>query len=175
MVESTVKRNAKGQFTPKPNPVGRPRGASTLKRDDKGQFTPKNGGGGSVARARVTRDKIIKALKRYGMSEADWLKFMIRQAKVNGDKSAMTFLNSTMFPTYKPEQQPVKFNMAGDTLVEKAESVLNEVAKGKISVENGTQLLRALREVGNLIEFEQLVAKIEKIEAQLAQGFGGSQ
>ena len=152
-----------------------PMAESTLKRNTKGQFVPKNGGGGSVARARVTRDKIIKALKRYGMSEADWLNFMIRQAKVHGDKPAMSFLNSTMFPTYKPEQQPVKFNMSGDTLVEKAESVLNEVAKGKISVENGTHLLRALREVGSLIEFEQLRTKIEKIEAQLARGFGGSQ
>ena len=61
--------------------------------------------------------------------------------------------------------------MQGETLVEKAENILAEVAKGKLSVENGVQLLRALKELGSLIEFEELASKIEKLEAQITEGF----
>jgi len=144
-------------------------GKSNLDRNPKGQFVAGNDGGGSVARARVTRDKVIRALKRNSMTEADWLDRMIRHS--GQDKSAKDFINRTLFPTYKAEQQPIKFNMQGETLVEKAENILAEVAKGKLSVENGVQLLRALKELGSLIEFEELASKIEQLEAQISQGF----
>jgi len=155
---------------------------SNLDRNPKGQFVAGNDGGGSVARARVTRDKVIRALKRNSMTEADWLDRMIRHSgqdksanrmiRHSGqDKSAKDFINRTLFPTYKAEQQPIKFNMQGETLVEKAENILAEVAKGKLSVENGVQLLRALKELGSLIEFEELASKIEQLEAQISQGF----
>ncbi len=142
---------------------------ANLSRNSKGQFIPGNEGSGSVARARVTRDKVLKALKRNSMSEADWLDRMIRHS--GQDKSAKDFINRTLFPTYKAEQQPIKFNMQGETLVEKAENILAEVAKGKLSVENGVQLLRALKELGSLIEFEELASKIEQLEAQITEGF----
>ena len=142
---------------------------ANLSRNSKGQFVAGNEGGGSVARARVTRDKVLKALKRNSMTEADWLDRMIRHS--GQDKSAKDFINRTLFPTYKAEQQPIKFNMQGETLVEKAENILAEVAKGKLSVENGVQLLRALKELGSLIEFEELASKIEKLEAQITEGF----
>ncbi len=142
---------------------------ANLSRNSKGQFVNGNEGGGSVARARVTRDKVLKALKRNSMTEADWLDRMIRHS--GQDKAAKDFINRTLFPTYKAEQQPIKFDMQGDNLVEKAENILAEVAKGKLSVENGVQLLRALRELGSLIEFEELASKIEKLEAQITEGF----
>jgi hypothetical protein len=142
---------------------------ANLDRNPKGQFVAGNDGGGSVARARVTRDKVIRALKRNSMTEADWLDRMIRHS--GQDKSAKDFINRTLFPTYKAEQQPIKFNMQGETLVEKAENILAEVAKGKLSVENGVQLLRALKELGSLIEFEELASKIEQLEAQITEGF----
>lgn len=142
---------------------------ANLSRNSKGQFVTGNEGGGSVARARVTRDKVLKALKRNSMTEADWLDRMIRHS--GQDKAAKDFINRTLFPTYKAEQQPIKFNMQGETLVEKAENILAEVAKGKLSVENGVQLLRALKELGSLIEFEELASKIEKLEAQITEGF----
>lgn len=142
---------------------------STLKRNDKGQFLPKNGGGGSVAPARITRTKILKGLKRNGMTESMWLDKMIVSAP--RDRSSKDFINKILYPSYKAEQQPIKFNIEGAGLVQKAENILAEVGRGKLSIENGTQLLRALKELGSLIEFEELASKLEKIENQIAKGF----
>lgn len=140
-----------------------------LKRNDKGQFLPKNGGGGLRGTAAETRNKMLKALKRNDYTEAGWLDETVRRSKV--DKTSRDFINKALFPTYKPEQKPIKFNIQGDTLVEKATNILEEVGKGKLSIENGVQLLRALKELGSLIEFEQIAEKLAKLESQIAEGF----
>ncbi|MFC6632427.1 hypothetical protein [Microbulbifer taiwanensis] len=138
-----------------------------LKRNRAGQFVKGNTGGGRLHRAKVTKDAVLRALRRKGMDENDWYDFVLKQAYNFNDKTCLDLINGIMFQKYKPEQKPIAFKITGETLVEKAENILDEVARGRLSIENGTQLIRSLKELGSLIEFHELSVKIDQLEEQL--------
>lgn len=68
---------------------------------------------------------------------------MIGQAK-GGDIQAASLLLSRVCPTLRPVQEPLKVDMPGDTITEKAVAILDAVSRGELSVMDGKALVDAL-------------------------------
>jgi polyhydroxyalkanoate synthesis regulator phasin len=93
------------------------------------------------------------------------VKAVIDQAKT-GDMSAASLLLSRVVPAVKPIQEPVKITMTGETLTEKAASILDAVTRGELSPSDGKMLLDGLAGVAKITEIDELTKRIEALEAR---------
>jgi polyhydroxyalkanoate synthesis regulator phasin len=93
------------------------------------------------------------------------VKAVIDQAKA-GDMSAASLLLSRVVPAVKPIQEPVKITMTGETLTEKAASILDAVTRGELSPSDGKMLLDGLAGVAKITEIDELTKRIEALEAR---------
>ena len=119
------------------NPAGRPKGA--------------------LGRATKWRE----ALESHG----DALFRVAVQAGLNGDMTALKLCLERISPPVKPNSEPVTFDLSGDTLSEKAESVLQAIAGGVIDVTSGRQLIGAIADLGKIIEVDSILDRLEALEA----------
>jgi hypothetical protein len=93
------------------------------------------------------------------------VKAVIDQAKA-GDMSAASLLLSRVVPAVKPIQEPVKITMTGETLTEKAASILDAVTRGELSPSDGKMLLDGLAGVAKITEIDELNKRVEALEAR---------
>ena len=84
-----------------------------------------------------------------------------------GDSQALKLCIDRAIPAYRPAAEPVRFEMQGDTLTERANSILTAVATGELDPQTGKALIDA---IGSLVK----VAEIDEIQRRLAQLEGGS-
>ena len=119
------------------NPAGRPKGAL-----------------GKATRWR-------EALEPHG---DDLFKVAVDHA-LDGDMTALKLCLERISPPVKPNSDPVEFALHGDTLSQKAESVLTAIAAGQIDVDSGRKLIGAISDLGKIIEVDSILARIEALEA----------
>ena len=118
------------------NPAGRPKGAL-----------------GKATRWR-------EALEPHG---DDLFKVAVDHA-LSGDMTALKLCLERISPPVKPNSDPVEFALHGDTLSQKAESVLTAIAAGQIDVDSGRKLIGAISDLGKIIEITELEKRLSQLE-----------
>lgn len=80
-----------------------------------------------------------------------------------GDTGAANLLLSRMVPPMRPTQDPQSFPMSGETLTQKAESILDAASNGELSVTDAKLILDALGGVVKVQDAEQTSKQLEQI------------
>lgn len=133
-----MSRTKKGQFAAgkSGNPLGRPKGAL-----------------GKATRWR-------EALEPHG---DDLFKVAVEHA-LSGDMQALKLCLERISPPVKANSDPVEFALQGETLSDKAESVLQAIADGVIDVNSGRALIGAISDLGKIIEITELEKRLAQLE-----------
>ena len=88
-------------------------------------------------------------------------------AALTGDMQAANLILTRIVPAIRPVQEPAPFPLSGDTLTDKALSVLESVSAGHLSAMDGKLLLDALAGVVRVQDAEQLQKQLELIKLTL--------
>ena len=86
-------------------------------------------------------------------------------AALGGDMAAASLLLSRLVPAMRPIQEPQAFPMSGDTLTDKALSVLDAVSQGSLSASDGKLLLDGLAGVVRVQDGEILSKQVDQLHA----------
>jgi hypothetical protein len=97
----------------------------------------------------------------------DALVQVVLDQALGGDMGAATLLLNRLVPALRPVQDPVPFALSGTTLTEKGHSILDSVASGEISAQDGKLLLDAVSGIIRIQDGEQLSRQLELIKLQL--------
>lgn len=84
---------------------------------------------------------------------------------LSGDMAALKLCLERISPAIKPTSDPVAFSLNGETLSQKAESVLQAIADGVIDVDSGRKLIGAIGDLGRIIEVDSILERLEALEA----------
>lgn len=88
---------------------------------------------------------------------------LVNAAK-DGDTAAANLLLTRCCPTLKPVQEPMATPLQGDSLADKAKSILDLVCAGTLSPDDARQLLSSLADVAKIAEADELTKRIEALE-----------
>ena len=128
--------------------------------------TPKFKPGQSGNPAGRPKGKPLKATElRKAISEAmpEIIQGLIDAAKL-GDISAATVLLNRCVPALKPEALAVNLPVK-ETLTDQSSEIIKATMGGKIPADIGSQLLSALANQAKIIEIDDLIKRIEALEA----------
>jgi|SaaInlStandDraft_7_1057024.scaffolds.fasta_scaffold95824_2 hypothetical protein len=92
----------------------------------------------------------------------DILNAMIEQA-LAGDMVAAKALTDKVIPSIKPQALPIQI-ATGDSLVASGDNLITAALTGLIAPDIAAQLITALSNQAKLVEQEELIARIEKLE-----------
>lgn len=136
-----VKRKQPGQWSEgqSGNPKGRPRGA------------------GEVARLRAAIADRVPELLDVLMTRA-----------LGGDVGAARLLLERAVAPLKAAECAQTIKLPNGTLTDKGRAVLGAVAAGELAPSQGVQLLAAIGTLGKIAEIDELIARIEVLEASHA-------
>ena len=134
-----MSRTKKGQFAKgqSGNPAGRPRGAL-----------------GKSTKWRLALEPHADQLFKVAVDHA-----------LDGDMQALKLCLERISPPVKATSDPVEFALRGETLAEKAESVLQAIADGQIDVDSGRKIIGAISDLGKIIEIDSILERLEALEA----------
>lgn len=90
---------------------------------------------------------------------------VIKAAKA-GDMTAANLLLSRTCPAVRPVQEPIKVDMGGATLTERAGRILDAVSHGDLAPMDAKALLDGLGAVAKIAEIDELTKRIEALEAR---------
>jgi len=90
-------------------------------------------------------------------------------AAICGDMQACKMLLDRITPPLKPQAMPVVIEI-GDTLPETGGNVISATMDGQIPPDIGSQLITALSNQAKIIEQQEIIERLSRIEKQLLQG-----
>ena len=90
---------------------------------------------------------------------------LVEQAK-NGDTAAAKILLDRCCPTLKPQAIAINLPVYG-SLAEQGGEIIRATMTGQIGPDIGSQLITAVANHGKLIELQELIERLDKIEKQL--------
>ena len=135
-----MKRGLKGHWKPgeSGNPAGRPKGSKNPS---------------TKLREMIDAKAIVKKLE---------------SAALRGDVQAARTLLERALPVYRATAEPVQVDgiQQADTLTDKARIVLEAVADGRVPPDIGAQLVTAIGTVARVAEVDELLRRIEALEAR---------
>ena len=113
------------------------------------------------------KDKTPATLLRKSIAEAmpEIISTLIEQAK-NGDTAAAKVLLDRCCPSLKPQAQPICLPVNG-TLAEQGGEVIKATLSGQIPPDIGSQLITALAAQSKIIEQQEVIERLQRIEKQL--------
>ena len=97
---------------------------------------------------------------------ADDILQAVIDAAIGGDMAACKMLLDRITPTLKAQALPVHIGI-GDTLPETGGNVINATMSGQIPPDIGSQLITALANQAKIIEQQELIYRLTRIEKQL--------
>ena len=106
--------------------------------------------------------KIRKAIEE----NADNILQSVIDAAVSGDMQACKMLLDRITPTLKPTALPVNIKI-DTTLAGQGNEIIRATMGGQIAPDIGSQLITALSNQGKLIELQEMVERLARIEKQL--------
>jgi hypothetical protein len=87
-----------------------------------------------------------------------------------GDLQAARLILERVIPTVKPMESPVALQLpSGGSLTDQGRAVIAAVSEGELSPANGAQLVTAIGTLARVAEFDELSARITKLEEQHAK------
>ena len=93
------------------------------------------------------------------------IKTLVALAK-GGDVAAAKILLDRCVPALKPQAMPISLPVNG-SLAEQGGEIIRATMDGQIPPDIGSQLITALSNQGKLIEFQEMVERLSRIEKQL--------
>jgi len=148
----------------KPLSAIKKKGKKGLERDSKGRFIA-----GKVkpkGRPAGTPNKITALFRNTVEKDLPEIMAVIVDAAKNGDMAACRLLIDKAVPSIKPTEQAHAVPVAGDTLSDKAASIVDAVAAGALSIDEATRLLQALASVARIVEADELELRIAALEGK---------
>jgi hypothetical protein len=107
----------------------------------------------------------IAALRQHIRDNAQGIILVLIKAALGGDVSAAKVLLDRSIPTLRPEMSPVILQAGqSDSLSQVGQVVIGCIARGEISPDIGTSLLGALASQCKIVEGDELVKRIERLE-----------
>ena len=85
---------------------------------------------------------------------------------LDGDSQALKLCLDRAIPAYRPAAEPVKFTMEGDTLTDKAHSILTAVAAGDLDPITGKALIDAVGSLVKVSEIDEISRRLDELEAR---------
>lgn len=96
---------------------------------------------------------------------------LIASAKA-GDAWAIRIIAERVCPPIKASEALEEIQLTGDTLTDKATSVLDAMAQGEIAPSQASQLLQGIGAMAKILETDELARRLEALE-ELAKQKGG--
>ena len=102
------------------------------------------------------------------MIDAEAIVKKLEAAALGGDVQAARTLLERALPVYRATAEPVMVDgiRCADSLTDKARAVLEAVAQGKVPPDIGAQLVTAIGTVARVAEVDELLRRIEALEAR---------
>jgi len=91
-------------------------------------------------------------------------------AALAGDMSACKLLLDKIVPNARQSDLPFRLQVVGESLGERGESAISAMADGDISPSQAAQVTGALLNMAKIREVDDLIARIERLEAQGRDG-----
>ncbi|WP_280569770.1 DUF5681 domain-containing protein [Chromohalobacter sp. 296-RDG] len=83
---------------------------------------------------------------------------------LEGDGQALKLCIDRAIPAYRPAAEPVRFEMQGDTLTDKASEILNAVSRGEIDPQTGRSLIDAIGSLVKVQEVDDIQRRLDALE-----------
>lgn len=140
-------QNPTGRWQPgtSGNPAGRPRGS------------------GEVAKLRAAIAEHVPEI----------LEQMVEAAK-GGDVQAARLLLERVLPPVKAVEAAQAVDISGETMSEQGRAILSAVAAGELAPSQGATLISALGSLARVVEVDELLRRIEALEARNGPKEGGA-
>ena len=106
--------------------------------------------------------KLRKAIE----AKADDILQSVIDAAVNGDMAACKMLLDRITPTLKPQALPISL-VFQESLALQGNEIIKATMGGEIPPDIGSQLITALSNQGKLVDFQEMVERLARIEKQL--------
>ena len=123
--------------------------------------------GNPKGRPRGGADKRLKYREMLQSHAEDLIQAVVDKA-LEGDTAAQRMCLERIVPAMKSQSAPIKIKLTGD-LAEKGAQVLEAVGSGKLSPDEGSSVMSSLQGQAKLIESEELIERIERLEEASAQ------
>jgi len=99
----------------------------------------------------------------------------VRRQAAAGDMQAVRLLLDRVLPALRPIELPVELAMpVAGTLAAQARAVVQAAADGSLAPGQAAQIVGALAGVARIVEVDELVARIDALEAASAGGKGNA-
>lgn len=106
-------------------------------------------------------------LRKRLAKDADAIIDTVVQAALAGDVQAAKLVLERLIPAIKPSEQAVKLAMPMDaSLTDQGRAVVTAVANGELAPGQGSALLASIGTVAKLTETDELIRRIEALEAK---------
>lgn len=83
-----------------------------------------------------------------------------------GDTQALKLCIDRAIPAYRPAAEPVQFELTGETLTERANSVLTAVAAGQLDPQTGKGLIDAIGSLVKVTEIDDISRRLAELEGK---------
>ena len=110
--------------------------------------------GNPRGKPRGTKDKRTE-LRDLLQPHQDALIAKVVELAKSGDPAALKIVFDRLMPPLRARDEPVQFEMTGDTLTEKARSVLSAIAEGQLTPDQGIRLLEAVSTCARIRAIEE--------------------
>ena len=94
----------------------------------------------------------------------------IIDAALGGDMTAAKVLIDKILPNIRYSDVPIRLTATGDSLGERGDSAIGAMVGGEISPAQAAQVTAALLNMSKIREVDDLIARIERLEAQGRDG-----
>ena len=83
---------------------------------------------------------------------------------LEGDTQALRLCLERAVPAYKPKSEAVEFELSGESLTERAESILTAISEGKLDPATGQSLIAATAQLAKLVEIDEIERRVAALE-----------